>query len=246
MSASSGSGAVAIPRHSQPLPLLFFGSGDESTEDGSRYNPAVISFIRDEWIHKQLQEREAEYTEYRPMRVFVGSWNVNGKFPREDLSTWLCDGTDASVEAKLAMPDVYVVGLQEMVDLTATNVALGGESGKRSKQWLALLEQTLNGCAPPGADAAYECIGTRYLVGVMVAVFVKAKWRHAVGEVQDAVAPVGVMGVMGNKVGAPVQARSRAREWTFFFPSVAPAFSASLGGGIIYFLCGAPLSFALA
>ena len=44
------------------------------------------------------------------MRVFVGSWNVNGKFPREDLSAWLCDGSDASVEAKLSMPDVYVIG----------------------------------------------------------------------------------------------------------------------------------------
>ena len=91
-----------------------------------------------------------------------------------------------------------------MVDLTATNVALGGESGKRSKQWLALLEQTLNANAPPGADNVYECVGSRYLVGVMVALFVKAKWKRAVGDVQDAVAPVGVMGVMGNKVREPL------------------------------------------
>jgi hypothetical protein len=45
------------PRHQQPLPLLFFGGGDETLEDGSRYNPAVISFIRDEWIHSQMQQR---------------------------------------------------------------------------------------------------------------------------------------------------------------------------------------------
>jgi hypothetical protein len=44
-------------RHSQPIPLLFFGGGDESLEDGSKYNPAVISFIRDEYIHSQMQQR---------------------------------------------------------------------------------------------------------------------------------------------------------------------------------------------
>ena len=132
-------------------------------EDGSRYNPAVISFIRDEWIHGQMRERcvgdswlvwpmrvpwrpsatsgravrrggprarvslrarnhasfalplsrshsEAEYTEYRPLRVFVGTWNVNGKFPREDLTTWLCDGADTDAQVALNLPDVYVIG----------------------------------------------------------------------------------------------------------------------------------------
>ncbi len=41
----------------KPLPLLFFGAGDESTEDGGKYNPAVLSFIRDEWIRGQMQQR---------------------------------------------------------------------------------------------------------------------------------------------------------------------------------------------
>lgn len=45
------------PRHQQPLPSLFFGGGDETLADGSRFNPAVISFIRDEWIHGQMQQR---------------------------------------------------------------------------------------------------------------------------------------------------------------------------------------------
>lgn len=147
---------------------------------------------------------EAEYTEFRPLRVFVGTWNVNGKFPKEDLTPWLCEGADTDSKVALSLPDVYVVGLQEMVDLTATNVALGGESKARSKAWVSLLEERLNAAAPPAPDAAYECVGSRYLVGVCIAVFVKAKWRRAVAEVQDAVAPVGVLGVMGNKVRARV------------------------------------------
>jgi hypothetical protein len=51
---------------------------------------------------------EAEYTEYRALRVFVGTWNVNGKWPKEELAPWLCDGAEADGGAN--MPDLYVVG----------------------------------------------------------------------------------------------------------------------------------------
>lgn len=51
------------------------------------------------------------------MRVFVGSWNVNGKFPREDLSPWLADGAfdpaqggGPTPQGTFNLPDVYVVG----------------------------------------------------------------------------------------------------------------------------------------
>lgn len=48
---------TTIPRHSQPLPLLFFGGGDEQTGDGSRYNPTAIQFLKDDWIQKELLKR---------------------------------------------------------------------------------------------------------------------------------------------------------------------------------------------
>jgi len=102
--------ACCSPRHQQPIPLLFFGGGDETLDDGSRYNPAVISFIRDEWLHNQVKEREPEYTEYRALRLFVGSWNVNGKVPKEDISAWLCEGASADAEGRLDLPDIYVIG----------------------------------------------------------------------------------------------------------------------------------------
>lgn len=105
---SRASSLTCRPRHPEPVPLLFFGGGDETLDDGRKYNPAVISFIRDEWIHQQMREREAEYTEYRPLRLFIGTWNVNGKWPKEDLTAWLCEGADADGGAN--MPDIYVVG----------------------------------------------------------------------------------------------------------------------------------------
>lgn len=197
-------------RHPQPVPLLFFGGGDESLDDGSKYNPAVISFIRDEWIASQMQSRESEYTQYRPLRFFVGTWNVNGKWPREDIAPWLTDG--AAENGGANMPDVYVVGLQEMVDLTATNVALQTQCGKKTKDWVGLIETVLNNAC---SNDSYDCLGSKYLVGVMITVFVKRRYRAAVSEVQDGIAAVGVMGLMGNKGAAAI--RLRVFDSTFCF-----------------------------
>ena len=115
------------------------------------------------------------------MRVFVGTWNVNGKFPKdESIAPWLTDGIDTADSA--SMPDVYVLGLQEMVDLSPTNVTgVTNNSSKRSKEWSGLVESVL------GRDN-FELVGSRYLVGVLVAVFIKKKYRPYVTEVQDAIA----------------------------------------------------------
>lgn len=134
------------------------------------------------------------------MRLFVGTWNINGKMPRENLSEWLTAGADA--DGGLNLPDIYVVGLQEMVDLTATNVALQAQSGKRAKDWCSMLETILNNAS---SRDSYDLVTSRYLVGVLCAVFIKRKYKPWLRDVQDATAAVGVMGVMGNKGGAAIR-----------------------------------------
>lgn len=59
--------AVYSARHAEPLPLLFFSAADEFANDGSRYNPAVMSFIRDEWIYQQMRERCVPRLSGRPL-----------------------------------------------------------------------------------------------------------------------------------------------------------------------------------
>ena len=157
---------------------------------------------------------ESEYTEYRALRLFVGTWNVNGKVPREALSPWLLDGATAGAGggggasgAAVDLPDLYVIGLQEMVDLSVTNVTIGGAvSKKASKEWAALIESSLNE-AVAAPENRYEMLTSRCLVGLNIVAFVKARFRQHVSDVQDAEAPVGIMGVMGNKGGVSVRLR---------------------------------------
>lgn len=40
--------------------------------------------------------------------------------------------------------DIYVVGLEEMVDLTATTVVLEAQSQKRAGVWLEMVSNALN------------------------------------------------------------------------------------------------------
>nr|CAB3467538.1 unnamed protein product [Digitaria exilis] len=69
-------------------------------------------------------------------RMFVASWNVGGKTPtnRLNLQDFL------QVEES---PDIYVLGFQEIVPLTAGNV-LVVEDNEPASRWLALIYQALN------------------------------------------------------------------------------------------------------
>ena len=93
----------------------------------------VVSVIQAGWRKQQLVARSSEYTQYEGLRVFCGTWNVNGKAVEKeegDLAAWLF-APGSSAEHDLA--DVYAVGFQEIVELNPKNVALSdAQSAKRS------------------------------------------------------------------------------------------------------------------
>lgn len=160
-----------------PTPYELSSSTSKNESDVPRLppNPRVLSFIRDDWIRKQLRLREHEYTEPRSLKCFVGTWNVNAKKPGEDITSWLFAGSnrsseaytggdsssspsstsyspvipaDASGDAGALQPDLYVIGFQEIVDLNAANVAFDAQSAARSSQWQEHIETALNGPNP--------------------------------------------------------------------------------------------------
>ncbi|CAM0144593.1 unnamed protein product [Urochloa decumbens] len=73
--------------------------------------------------------------------VMTGTWNVAGREPSDDLDLdqWLCTQEPA---------DLYVLGFQEVVPLSAGNV-LGAEDSRPIRKWEALIRQTLNRSQQP-------------------------------------------------------------------------------------------------
>ena len=152
----SKSNTLPGPLAEPDLPRFLDGrddGGDMESLATSSINPKVMSFIRDDWIRKQMTAREAEFTEYTPTRVFVGTYNVNGKKPQESITPWLLGGG-----AGKPMADIYAVGFQEIVDLNAQNVLADGQTASRSTQWADSILATLNeAAAERGGDG---CVNT--------------------------------------------------------------------------------------
>eukprot|EP01018_Ginkgo_biloba_P013710 Gb_30199 [translate_table: standard] len=96
-----------------------------------------------------------QYTQTREYRVFVGTWNVGGRTPPDDLDLedWL--------DTRESSSDIYVIGFQEIVPLKAGKV-FGSEDGRPAAEWDALIRKTLNktpaqtriekSCSVPSSD----------------------------------------------------------------------------------------------
>ena len=166
----------------------------------------VVSVIQAGWRKQQLVARSSEYTQYEGLRVFCGTWNVNGKAVEKeegDLAAWLF-APGSSAEHDLA--DVYAVGFQEIVELNPKNVALSdAQSAKRSVQWEAAILAKLNARNPSDSTARYVAVASEHLVGILLCVFVKRRYAAHVRCVASATAGVGMFGVAGNKGGAAVR-----------------------------------------
>ncbi|XP_060179875.1 type I inositol polyphosphate 5-phosphatase 2-like isoform X2 [Lycium barbarum] len=99
-------------------------SGKTSTKYSSRHRRGKSETLR------------AQYINTKEVRVTIGTWNVAGRRPDEDLDIdeWLCMNEPA---------DIYILGFQEVVPLNAGNV-LGAENRRPIPKWEAIIRRTLN------------------------------------------------------------------------------------------------------
>ncbi|KAG8077735.1 hypothetical protein GUJ93_ZPchr0007g5208 [Zizania palustris] len=89
----------------------------------------------------------AQYIDVKELRVCVGTWNVAGKLPPNDLAIqeWL----DMEEPA-----DIYVLGFQEIVPLNAGNI-FGAEDNRPVTMWEDIIRETLNKISPD--KPKYKC-----------------------------------------------------------------------------------------
>ncbi|KAF9625879.1 hypothetical protein IFM89_027656 [Coptis chinensis] len=91
-----------------------------------------------------------QYIDTKDVRVMIGTWNVAGRPPGENLEIdgWLCLEEPA---------DMYILGFQEVVPLNAGNV-LGAEDNKPIPKWEAIIRRTLNKSLQPEVKyKSYSC-----------------------------------------------------------------------------------------
>lgn len=78
----------------------------------------------------------AQYIDTKEIKILVGTWNVGGNVPPNDLDIedWL---------GKQEQADMYVLGFQEIVPLNAGNI-FGAEDNSPVSKWEAIIRRTLN------------------------------------------------------------------------------------------------------
>ncbi|KAG6673833.1 hypothetical protein I3842_15G011800 [Carya illinoinensis] len=117
--------------------------GRQSRLVGNRGDDAQVDLEDDLPRLRRRRKSEtfrAQYINNEEVRICVGTWNVGGKLPPDDLDIddWLNNNEPA---------DIYVLGLQEIVPLNAGNI-FGAEDSRPVPRWENIIRETLNRIRP--------------------------------------------------------------------------------------------------
>ncbi|XP_020080770.1 type IV inositol polyphosphate 5-phosphatase 3-like isoform X1 [Ananas comosus] len=114
---------------------------------GAETNDTRLGRIPYKPRRRKSETLRAQYINTNELRICVGTWNVGGRLPPEDLDIreWL----DMEEPA-----DIYVLGFQEIVPLNAGNI-FGAEDNRPVLRWENIIRNTLNKISP--AKPKYKC-----------------------------------------------------------------------------------------
>ncbi|KAK8983787.1 hypothetical protein V6N11_009572 [Hibiscus sabdariffa] len=129
-------------------PKVYDFSEDEvETETESEDDDSSFTSHRLKHRRGKSEPLRIQYMNTKDVRVTIGTWNVAGRLPCDDLhiDDWLRTDEPA---------DIYVIGFQEVVPLNAGNV-LGAEDNKPIPKWEAIIRRTLNKSLEP--ESKHRC-----------------------------------------------------------------------------------------
>lgn len=158
-------------------------------------------------ILREMCVRYKDYTHTHPIRIAVGTYNVNGGkhfrsvvYKDVSLSDWLLDPicqvkkrslVDVSTSGDDIPVDIFAIGFQEIVDLNASNIMAA--SSENANLWAEELEKVLS------RDYPYVLLTYVQLVGVCLYVFVRSDMINFVRDVAVDTVKTGFGGAAGNK-----------------------------------------------
>lgn len=163
-------------------------------------------------ILSEMCDRYIDYVDKVPIRLGVGTYNVNGGkhfrsvvYKDLSLSDWLLDAhiqVDNSKEI-----DLFAIGFEEIVDLNASNIM--AVSSENAKVWAEELQKVLS------RDRSYVLVTYIQLVGVCLFVFVRQDLSPFLRDVAIDSVKTGFGGATGNKGGVAIRCTLYNTSLTF-------------------------------
>ncbi|KAF9478161.1 inositol polyphosphate phosphatase [Pholiota conissans] len=142
-----------------------------------------------DYVRATLERRSAEYSTTKQCLIFVGTWNLNGRAPSESLLPWLFP------RASLNEPEMFVLGFQEIVPLTAQQIVQTDPEKRRV--WENKILDTLD--RRPNKKNDYVLLRSEQLVGTALLVLVKSELTAVIRNVEGTSRKTGLRGMSGNK-----------------------------------------------
>lgn len=163
-------------------------------------------------LAQALYSRRSDYVRRRTIKVKIGTWNVAAcPGTDKDLASWFLEDetADATGLKNLSVDDdggtktddaaedpigLYVLGLQEVVDLNMTkeymNRTMNADFSPTDK-WQAALEAAM--------PAGYQLVATDQMVGLILFIYASSEVLEGISNVSTKQVGTGLLGYFGNK-----------------------------------------------
>ncbi|ETE63432.1 Synaptojanin-2 [Ophiophagus hannah] len=149
-----------------------------------------------------MSERQFEFTNFKRIRVAMGTWNVNGGkqfksniLGTSELTDWLLDSPKlcgvSEFQDDHCPVDIFAVGFEEMVELNAGNIVNASTTNR--KTWGEQIQKALS------RTHRYILLTSAQLVGVCLFIFVRPFHVPYIRDIAVDTVKTGMRGKAGNK-----------------------------------------------
>jgi hypothetical protein len=147
-----------------------------------------------DYVSTELGKLSDEFTSFKNISMWVGTFNLNGQTRGvdQDLSPWLFPKSLGS-----GQPDLYVIGFQEIVELSPQQIMNSDPS--RTRLWEQAVRRNLNHRQQQLGGEKYVLLRSGQLVGAALCIFVKTSALSNIKNVEGSVKKTGMSGIAGNK-----------------------------------------------
>ena len=141
-------------------------------------------------LNLELFKQESSFTTLDLLKINVSSWNLGGAKPMEDvdISKWLFP------LGKEYVPDMFIIGFQEIVPLTAKNVVTN-----KNADMISYWEKTIQRCLDQSTNGDYVKISNESMVGIYITMCARRNIQKHIREVTTSSNKLGVGNTLGNK-----------------------------------------------
>lgn len=164
-------------------------------------------------ISQYLRLRRGSYTYEKDITIFAGTFNIGGKLPSDDISEWICP---PEVHDETSFPEIFVIGLEEMVELTPGHILSTDPFVKQ--YWEKKMLNVLNNAK---ADKKYGCVWSSQLGGVLLMLFVSESEYQKVKHVEGDMKKTGFGGMTSNKGAVAVSFKYSATKFCLLVSHLA-------------------------